>query len=409
MEKNNFNKENNPTQWAQSMAEVTIDVDEAVGLLKGTFPIRSVAETIGVAVKEAADRLNISEDAARIMLEKQVGKQTVVRWLTPGRTNAITKDMAIKVAFALKMPYIEAEKLLKKLWLDGFHMRNIKDVVCRYGLENNWDYKTADDMVKEFKVVFPNITDANIESQNDDEAKGTEFVNLQYEKGARTKEEFEEFVRQNEKYFGSYRRTAYDRFKEYINELKDEWSDSNNISNDLQKTAGGELPAYTHGGISDAEIGERIIQAIPDISGNETLDHNLRTLIASNIPGIAAIRQAISEIINRHRQVDRKLYLLAYLASEDSILHDTKKLLADKKLTEEERNNEILECFKEHIEIINDDVLRPCGMSGLDSRHPFDWIIMNSLRRAYYEQDDYSTDDLQELVDRLRSYESEGE
>ena len=401
MSEHNFNKHDNPTKWAEEMAYTTFDVDKAIDVLREAFPIRSVSETVEVAIKESADRLGLTYDAVRIVLQNHVGVQNVRNWLTPGKTKTIKRDKAIIAAFALKMPYEETEKFFKKLWLDGFHMRNIYDVVFRYGLENGWEYEAVKDMIENLKVIFPKITDYNIESHSGDASKGTEHLRLQYEKKSMTKEEFEDFIHRNEEHFGSYRRTAYKWFKEYYEELSEEWDDLCEEDNTLDLVADGESPAYARSTVSDSEICDVIIKGIPEILSNKTLDENLRKLIAGDMPGSASIRSAISEIINQYErpktgvvtQVDRKLFLLAYLSSKDSVLHDNKDF----------------EYFKDHIDIINFDVLRPCGMSALDARHPFDWIIMNSLRRAYYENDEYSTDDLLDLVDRMRTYESEGQ
>ena len=55
--------------------------------------------------------------------------------------------------------------------------------------------------------------------------------------------------------------------------------------------------------------------------------------------------------------------------------------------------------FAECINIINDDLLEPCGIPFLDPRNPFDWIIMNALYYAYYTVED--EDEKDDTVERI--------
>jgi len=69
------------------------------------------------------------------------------------------------------------------------------------------------------------------------------------------------------------------------------------------------------------------------------------------------------------------------------------------------------EAYQEHVERINDGILKEYGMPILDPRSPFDWIVLNSLRCAYFlgADKDGDIDDtiirMKNLIENLRQTE----
>jgi hypothetical protein len=104
----------------------------------------------------------------------------------------------------------------------------------------------------------------------------------------------------------------------------------------------------------------------------------IRRSIARNIPA----RTDMSAIYNKReingviRQVDRKLLILAWLSSDDGDA-DLYAEIAD---AAEDAAEQALSL---HFRAINDSLLKEYGMPTLDSRHPFDWVVMNALFCAH--------------------------
>jgi hypothetical protein len=106
--------------------------------------------------------------------------------------------------------------------------------------------------------------------------------------------------------------------------------------------------------------------------------------------GLPLTYQALHDRKIKTTQVDRKLLVLAWLASEQGKVEDFQ-------FCAEAKNN-----FHNHITIINQDLLEPCGMADLDPLHPFEWIIMNALRIAHIRcKNDEWNDDVKDVVHDL--------
>ena len=130
---------------------------------------------------------------------------------------------------------------------------------------------------------------------------------------------------------------------------------------------------YARDTISGKKLYEAIVMSIPYIRKNEKLSEPIRKKITEKVP---ARREAISEILNSVRngvkqKVDRKILILVYLLA----FNDPIKI---------ENKEKAEAAYYNAVKIINLKLLEPCGMPFLDHRHPFDWIVFNSLYCAYF-------------------------
>ena len=380
----------NPTQFAQNTAFWTFDLDDAVRYLSEDFPIRRIDEVLANAIKQKAQERNTTEEEMKSVLRKALGSKarSLRNWLIPGMVKSISRESAIQIAFALHMSYEEAEGFLKRLWLDGFYMRDVMDVIYRYGLENRWSYEPTTKMVQ----AFAYLNHCNPEPDGSDAVHRedlTRYLNALYENAVNTVKDLENFIKKNEQFFGTFRRKAYERFKELYDQLEQEWDDVAHLDIELDVYAE-EAQAYTRDTVSMGELCDVIVKGIPEMKkrGTNTI---IRRCITEHIP----TRTVMSEIINKSErdgkitQVDRKLLILAWLSSEDGDMLDFQSGNAEDDL-------------KEHLNVLNIDLLEQCGMAALDPRHPFDWIVMNSLYCAYIlGEKDKAVDDVEDRMKKL--------
>lgn len=376
MREEKLNKPINPTEFAQNMACWTIGLDEAVRFLKEDFPIRRIDEELTNALKQMAQKHKIAEEEAKSIVKKTLGSENAMNfsnWLKPGKVKSIERESALKIAFAMQMTYEETETFLKRCWLDGFYMRDVKDVIYRHGLENEWSFDETDELVKAFACLDQYNPDPSV-STIEQEEELTGYLSQQYTYSVYTKEDLAEFIQLNKDYFGSFRRKAYEVFIKIYDQIGHELNYLEDVEYEI-KLSRGLAENYERNTVSKEDICDWIVQGIPEMRKKGPRTFMLR-LITEYIPD----REAMSEIINKHKrkrdgkmpQVDRKLLILAWLLSEAG---DMKEFQIGK--TEDN--------FQEHIKAL-EDLLQYCGMAALDSRHPFDWIIMNAIYYCYSEE-----------------------
>jgi len=380
------------TNDARKKAYETFDMNGVKHYLEGDFPVRTFAEVLNDEITQKAQKENTTIENIKIKLKKRLGKenrQNVHNWLTPGKIKQITRKSAIEIAFALEMTCDETEIFLKRLFHDGFYLRDIKDLIYRYYLEKGLPYEDAEKKIKDY--VYLDRANPN---------PGRNNIVLDDEHTKHIEEEFESikdidvFINQNEKSFGFYRRKAYEKFMEYYNQIKQDYDKEVEIDHIIAE----KIDIERHKDISKEQtqdkeqvLSEKLCEfitfGIPEIRKGKKVNIGkyLRDLIAEHIP----TRTAMSGIIHQHTNVDRKLLILAYLASEDE----------DTWIYPKEKD---MEAFMEHLRIINSKLLQPLGMATLDPRHPFDWIIMNILRYAYHKNSGDIIIEMDNLVKLLK-------
>lgn len=355
METNNVDSNPYLTLMAEEMAVNMYDLDEAIRFLKCDFPIRTVKEELERVIEYCADNLNVTNDELVKMLKEKCGVVNVKNWLS-GKSKLLSKESALKIAFTLQMDSNEASKfLMQSCWLDGFYMRDYNDVIYRYCLDKKMGYEQAEELIKEHSYLDnqPNPDAAN-EIQSG--VRITEYLDRKL-KTVSTLDELNHFIEQNQEYFGSFRRQAYEKFMVLYNTEK-------------------YYSPYKFGDIpTDEEICKEIAMSIPSLKGRQAIISNVLKKITED----ALSRTTLSEIIGKNKnhgkitEVKRKHLILMwlYVNAGNPDYGDDEFLNRDT-------------AFRECIMDINDKLLEPCGMPLLDSRNPFDWIVMNALHYAYF-------------------------
>jgi hypothetical protein len=370
-----------PTVVAEEMATSTYDIDEVILIIRDDFPIRTIKEELEKEIARKAhelaaipDEYEAKRDELENLLRKKCGNVNVRNWLS-GEVNSISRNSALKIAYALQMSPNEAEWfLMQSCWLDGFYLRDYKDMIHRYCLAKKIDIQQAKDIIKNHSYL-DNIPNTNIIESALNGERATDFLDRTSRK-IETVDDLNAFIKQNKDLFGSFRRKAYEKFMEYYNTIKK--------SDDLP---------------SDEEISKIIAMGIPTLRGRQAIVNDVLKRISEN----ALTRPMISEIktkteIKRKRdnytkitEVNRKhlilIHLLVYGGNPDFSMYTSKEA-----------------AFAEAIININDDILEPCGMPLLDFRNPFDWVVLNALHYAYYSDDpeDVDVEDT-DVVERINA------
>ena len=408
-----LNVVSSPTQRAMSMALWTFDLDEAVQYINKDFEVRKFDEILKNVIRERAKKTGESEADLLKTLKKELGGQNLSNWTT-GAVR-ISRGSVIKIAFFFQMTYEETEAFLKACWLDGFYMRDVKDVIYRYALENGWKFSEAEKMINKFASTDYENSDPKVKGTV--QKNVTEFLRSELCL-AQTKKELEKKINHNKHLFGSFRRRTYEYFMKLYGQVEDGLFKANtidllssfsrnenaraNIKFDLKKSEEGKkLAGYDRKidevverklkkTISQTDICDLVLLGIPKIK-NGILNKTLRELLTEHIN----TRSTLSEIINKIEQkgnivqVDRKYFILFWLASDngniDNFINNN---------YEDELN------FKEHYRTLN-KVLETYGMAALDPRHPFDWIIINSMR--YGHNKNKNKDWLYDMVGRMQA------
>jgi len=386
-----------------------LDLDEVISYLR-VFPRRTIKEELEKAIKQKVDKDELSEEDVKEILKQKMGEQNVNDWLEE-EERGINRESAIKIAFVLQMNYIEADTFLRTCWLDMFHMRDVRDVIYRYGLENEWTYELTNEMIAVYADFNRFNTMVSDDDDNEEEEIGyTELLDILYENNVKCKDTkaLENFLQQNRSLFGSFYRTAYKRFMKYYNQIKEQVFDDSEKRDKEAKIKKTESRNWEKNNEEQYakepdELDNRNGDSAKQIksskkfekSKDNTLDEEIRRWIVENLTdleregiyilinrGVPRRREAMSEIINRYIkkrkdkegkifkediiEVNRTFLILTWLSCNDGDI-TTYQL------------GKAIDNFEKHKDALNEDILEICSMAILDPRHPFDWIILNSL------------------------------
>lgn len=269
-----------------------------------------------------------------------------VRMWIGGNIQSISKQGAIQLSFVLGLSLEKANQFLYRTCGEGFHWRDPEELVFLYALKENMTYLQAlnlrDDMAKKGLLT----------SENSCTEAFTGFVRQNVEQISDT-EELEDYLRQSQGQLGKFHNTAYTFFRGYLNLLCapeiDDLLDSEKEISVREVTA-----TYLH---------EAIISRFKKAAKSqpETEKQILSTLqrdIQQNWPD----EISLSRMLHRKADVTRKALILLFLATDGSTA-------SDDDLPEEDED------FESRYARIN-TVLCDCGFAPLDSRSPFDWMII---------------------------------
>jgi hypothetical protein len=354
------------TQINWESAKKIYEIDKAKDIVKKGFPIRTTAEELGKLLKTVSDSTNTPSVELEKKLKTAVGAQNFSNWWN-GKVS-ISRQGAIKISFTLGLGVIDAQRfVVQSCWHEGLYIRDYKDLIYMFFLEKKLDFADAEQMIKKHSVLDTQNPDVEI-AMPLGSGRITEILERQFEKSVHTVDDLDAFLEKNASRFGSFRRKAHEKFSKMY---------------DIVKGAN-EIDSPT-----DNEICQMVLMNIPSLRAFGGITNEILVKIAENtLP-----RSGLSEIINKTpdsktgkiAQANRKHLILMWL-----LIYGGRPAFED--------SEEAETAFEECIEVINFDLLEPCGFPTLDPRNPFDWLIINALYYCHFAKDDEDAD----AVERIR-------
>lgn len=272
-----------------------------------------------------------------------------VRMWMKDDARSITKEGAILLAFALELSLEEAQNMLTRLCEEGFHWRNPQEIVYLYALSHGMRYPDAVAM------------QARLAAKGLLSPPRTEETTL-YTGGIRqrvqtlsSEAELEAFLRDAHGELGKMHNTAYSLFMSFL-DLLGLPRLNDNLPDPAQLSVRAIMATYLHNNFIP-----RVRRATKgDTQQEEIVLGALQRDIRANWPD----EVQLSRMIHREADVTRKVLILLFLATDggESPYGD---------LTDQTPDDLFADMYERMNSMLND-----CGFSPLDSRTPFDWMVL---------------------------------
>lgn len=280
-------------------------------------------------------------------------------WLS-GRYAPSEREDLIKICFVLKLDELKSGAFLS-LTSDGtFHLRSPRELSFAYCLRTCKSYTHATQMISGLKPIdtCKKQRDNFILTKTIDDS----FKNVYDDKT------FNGFYAENYDSLGEFHNTAYTRFFHFLNLLE-------------QPEPGfGKEDKY-----SDEDVVDEYLRMNLPLDKKTSKYSVLQKTIRKFWPNSTSI----TKMRNREEDVTRRVQLLLYLITEGGITcEDSDAYILDEDFTDEER-------FEEHYWRLN-SMLNDCGMSKIDPRNVFDWLILYCLKSS---DDEAMSERMQAVLD----------
>lgn len=345
------------TQLMYNMAtSPSLTLDQAIEQLRRDAHPRTIRETLSSYAGIPADNIKALQQVLteRLLAHSPLDtkRDTVSRkvrmWLG-GDIQTISKQGAIQLCFALGLSSEDANQFLHRTCGEGFHWRDPEELVFLYALREQMTYPQAlalRDCMGEKKLLT---------SGQGDTETFTELVRQDAEHIA-SAQELEDFLRQFQGQLGSFHNTAYALFREYLNLLCEPEIDD--LLDPDKKISVREVTAtYLH---------EALISRFKKAS-SETAEKTVLSALQRDIQQNWPDEIALSRMLHRTTDVSRKALILLFLATDGAASSDA---LEDDLLEDDEDED-----FEGRYTRLN-AMLCDCGFAPLDSRAPFDWMVI---------------------------------
>ena len=400
---NNDTTHESYTQLERRLAtEGSMDVDEAVRHLKEDAHIRTFRETMARCLDmELADIRHLKETLTSLMMKSVPNakyesiEKSVGNWLNG--TNTISRDSVIKLAYALRMPVERAEVLLIQLCGKAFHWRDPEDIVWIFGLSNGMTYPEVaalSDRLRE-KALLPKkkkgkdkaTVDAPLHKEPVDVM--TTLVRPEVAR-LHTELELEAFLDQARDQLGGMHNTAYKLFMKYMDILQypADYFPASMTREEIERINKKEKdPKEKKERIENSGIPVDKTMPVHDLLVNymyrdyynrakqrgyldtpkekDKKSEPIGRTVIRALMGYWPEETKLSKMRNRTMDVTRTVLILLFLATDGGLTLDD----------EEEDDIDADEAF-EDMEMRLNLMLSSCGFPQLDSRAPFDWMVL---------------------------------
>lgn len=396
------------TQLERRMATTAgFSVENAVHYLKQDARIRCVRDTLErCSNMQDADKRSLKEALVAILMEsdpaarKDSIDKNVRNWLADD-TQVISKRYAIQLSYALHMPVDNADVWLTRLSGEAFHWRNPEDIVWIFGLINGLDYAEANAMQERLRKK-------GLLDVLDEESVDTMTALVRQEVAQlRTEEELESFLSTAKEKLGRMHNTAYRMFSEFMHLLQSpgDYSPASMTREEIEKKKKGGKDTLDEAIPEDQDMSVRDV--IVEYMYNEyiprakrrgkkqgEIDQSVKSAIQRSIQKNWPDETTLSKMKQREIDVTRKVLILLFLATdgEESEYAEQEEIDAD----------EAFESMETRLNLM----LADCGFAQLDSRTPFDWMVLYCM---YADESIFLEDYMRGFLENLFQGSSEEE
>ena len=345
--------------------------------LRADAYIRTVGEFLSRFCKTEGSKLQkkvtdiLCETAGDTANRESIGRK-VREWLTKKKTS-IDKESAVQLAFALKMELDDAEELLCRLSDENFHWRDPDDIVLMFALKEKLRYCDAVDLLTRIRPLY----DAAASEENSSTMTESLIPKISQ---IQTEDDLKNFISSEAPKLGKLHNTAYYLYTHFLRLLSDDGD---------MLISGGKRKKEAED-VEEEKIASNILntylhrQSIPFESkkAGKILRDALQRSIKQNWPD----KYILSRMSNRSIDVSRKVLILLFLACDGG---ET----AYSNLSDESDDDIFEDTYTRLTQMLLD-----CGFPPIDSRKPFDWMVLYCIAKA---------DDIAEIDGNIEKFLSE--
>ena len=338
-------------------ADRELTLDEARAKLHADAYIRTVGETLAkYCHADANDPAALRKAAAALLLEsdpsqKKDSVERKVRTWINSRAQLISRESAVQLAFALRLGIDDAEEMVCRLCGEGFHWRSPEDIICLFALEQGMSYTDYRALQTRLEPVY-----RRPEGGEDGQEAMTAAVRQQAEQ-IETEAELEAFLRETAPQLGTMHNTAYRLYMDFMELLK-------------SASIGDLLPEERKMSVSEIVSTYLYNRLIPRANRSADRKEQTEALVKDAIQRDIQLNWpdefVLARMTSRETDVTRKVLILLFLACDGGDAED------DYSDDSEE------EVFEDTSARLN-SMLADCGFAPLDSRIPFDWMVLYCL------------------------------
>lgn len=349
-------------QW-DFVTRENLTAKEAVEFLKNGMQVRTFKENVAEIYgsedfeKQLIDQLyQIKSRLDNKEIQPDSIRKKVRNWVN-GKNFPTDREEIFQICFALNLNLEQSEKMLTRLTEQGIHYRNGKETIYAYCLKYGVAYENAVQMAEEFL----NRKKGN-ESYND---PATQMIKAEFQK-VRGEEDLFAFMLNHRTQMGQSHNTAYAYFNKMLALLSGE------VLEEEEK-------------YSMEYIAENYLRLNVPLDKKTSGYSNVQKIVKKYWPGARSIKAMKS----RSEDVNRKTLLLLYIVTGG--VWDEEYDEADEEYLKPE------EYLERHCKRMN-QMLRECGMSRIDPRNMFDYLLLYCLRP---EEERFMSERMTELMKEI--------
>ncbi len=330
-------------QWNFITSE-NLTAREAVEFLKNGMKVRTFRDNIReIYGTEDCEKL-LSEELCKFgelysgkVIQPDSMRKKIRNWMN-GKNLPTDREEVFQICFALDLGLEKSERFLTRVTEQGIHYRNSKEIIYAYCLKYHLGYENA---LRMYEQTSKSKNDSSKNQEPVTQVMRSDFQKISAE------EDLFSFILNNKMRMGNSHNTAYFYFTKMLSLLSGE------------ELEGEEK--YSMEDIADTYL--RLNVPLDKKTAGYT---NVQKIVKKYWPGARAVKAMKS----RSEEINRKTLLLLYIVTGGMTEEYDE---ADEAYISSE------EFLEFHCKKMN-HMLRECGMSRIDPRNVFDYLVLYCLR-----------------------------